>query len=104
MIYNQFGNITNEDGTARNVPLSGSLPDLSNETINPSMVSGGSSKNFVSGNSGWTIRNDGTFELGSGYFRGVIEIGSTNTFSINSITGAIELKDNAGNVIIYLGL
>lgn len=104
MIYDFAGNIKNDDGTNRNVPLAGSLPDLSNETVNPSIISGGTSKNFVSGNSGWTIRKDGSFELGSGSFRGIIEIGSTNTFSINSVIGAIELKDNLGNIVIYLGL
>ena len=97
MIYDRFGNKINDDGTPINTPLSGSLPDLANETVNPSMVSGGASKNFKTGEAGWIIRNDGSFELGAGSFRGIITIGTPGT------TAGLSLNGNNGTIIVNDG-
>ena len=73
MIFDRFGNRTNDDGSPLNQPLSGAYPDLSNETLNPTMVSGGQSKNFQTGLTGWQVTNDGNCEFNNGLFRGTLE-------------------------------
>ena len=86
MIYSPFGSITNDDGTPRNAPYQGAIADLANETVSTQLVSGGASKNYVKGDSGWTINNDGYFEAETGNFRGDIT-GSSGNFS-GTLSGA----------------
>lgn len=99
MIFDNFGNKINDDGTPINAPLSGALPDLSNEVTDPSMVVGGSSSNYQQGVSGWTITKDGTFELGPGNFRGQITVGGTNLL-IDGVNKRIVLNDGTTNRVV----
>ena len=103
MIYNSFGTLVNDDGTAVNIPFEGKIADIANETVSPSLVSGGSSKNFVTGVSGWIIRDDGTFELGSGSFRGIITVGvgsGSAGLTFNGTNGTIIVNDGTNDRIL----
>ena len=88
MIFDFAGNRTNDDGSAINTPLEGAFPDLSNQTLSPSIVSGGASKNFRTGVSGWQITDDGDAEFNNGIFRGslaasTIDIGGSDATSFH---------------------
>jgi len=50
------------------------------------------SENFVTSESGWQIKGDGTVEFGSGYFRGDIT-GATGTFSGTVTIGSLNIPD-----------
>lgn len=102
MIFDAFGNKVNDDGTPINQPLSGSLPDLSNETVSPTMVSGGSSKNYQTGVAGWRMTNDGDLEANSGTFRGSIT-GASGTFgnmTLNVTEDTIIVNDGTNDRVL----
>jgi hypothetical protein len=80
--YDNFGNIKNDtkQSVLMNAPIQGSLPNLINSVVSPSQISGGQSKNYRTGVSGWNISNNGNAEFNNGYFRGSIT-GASGTFS-----------------------
>jgi hypothetical protein len=86
MIYNAFGTLIKDDKTNINNPIQGNIPSVANQTVSPTLVSGGQSNNYVPGSSGWIIMPNGDCEFGSGNFRGSIT-GASGTFT-GSITGA----------------
>ncbi len=103
MIYDNWGNRTNDDGTPINAPLSGSLPDLSNEVISTTLIKGGASSNFKTGVSGYFLDNTtGDVEFGSGKFRGDIS-GASGTFGnlhINSPANTIVVNDGTNDRVL----
>ena len=103
MIFDNFGNKINDDGTPINAPLSGALPDLSNEVISPTQIKGGTSSNFKTGVSGYFLDNTtGDVEFGSGKFRGDIS-GSSGTFGnlhINSPSNTIIVNDGTNDRVL----
>jgi|GEM_PF-5179956 len=74
------------------------------------------SNGFVTGTTGWQIKDDGSAEFSSGYFRGDIGAASgtfTKTLYVGDskieidgegTTYGYKVKDGSGNVIIFMGI
>lgn len=62
------------------------------------------SSNYVSGTTGWSLKNDGTIEASSGTFRGNINVKSSNSIERMEITNSvIKIFDASGVVRVKLG-